>query len=132
MEEKLLEHLKLIAKRHDINIVSLDGNSDDPDVAIHSQMLIIMNSNYNSSFPASFRLAHELAHLLYSEPTFAYSFSPYFQDKEERLAHEEAIKMISRFVYEDVPVEHRNWLAFMERFNLPVWFEFAVRDALYG
>lgn len=132
MEEKLIEHLKAIAKRHDITIVSVDGGSDDPDVAIHNQMLIIMNNNYISSFPKSFRLAHELAHLLYSEPTFAYYFSPYFQDKEERLAHEEAIKIISRFVYGDVPVEHRNWLSFMDRFNLPVWFEFAVQDALYG
>lgn len=131
MEEKLIKHLTNTARRYGIQIVFIEENSDDPDVAIHSQMLIIMNTNYNSSFPESFRLAHELAHLLYSEPTFAYTFSPYFQNKEERLAHEGAIKLIVDYIYEDVPLEYRNWTEFMEQFNLPIWFEFAVRDAIY-
>lgn len=131
MEEELLNYLYSLAKNKGITIERIEGGVNDPDVAIFDEMTINMNPNYSSSFPESFRLAHELAHLIYSEPTFLYAFSPYFQNKEERLAHEGAIKLIVDYIYEDVPLEYRNWTEFMEQFNLPIWFEFAVRDAIY-
>lgn len=132
MEEELLDHLRSLATRQGITIEYIEGSNTDPDVAFYEDMTINMNPNYQSTFPASFRLAHELAHLLYSEPTFAYMFSPLMQNKEERLAHEKAIELISNYVYRDTPVEHRNWLEFMDKFNLPLWFEFAVQDAVLG
>lgn len=132
MEEELLDYLYSLAKSKGITIERIEGGANDPDIAIFEDMIINMNPNYHSNFPETFRLAHELAHLIYSEPTFLYAFSPYFQNREERLAHSYAIKILANYLYEDVPVEQRNWTGFMDRFNLPAWFEFEVHEALYG
>ncbi|WP_167846590.1 ImmA/IrrE family metallo-endopeptidase [Weissella confusa] len=92
-----------------------------------------MNPNSSTQYAYEFRLAHELAHLLYgdTESDAVYNFSPYMMRVSERVANVQAIRMIASFWFDDVPVESRNWLDFMNYLGLQSHFEAMVKDSIY-
>lgn len=132
MHEELFKKLLYIADQADIKITYIEGSPSDPDVAFCNQKIINMNTNFESNISVAFRIAHEISHILFSKPSFLYTFSPYVKNKEERQTNERAIHMIARLIYEDVPKDQINWLNFMNEFNLPSWFEPLVKDIIYN
>ncbi|GEK28871.1 ImmA/IrrE family metallo-endopeptidase [Furfurilactobacillus siliginis] len=132
MHEELFKKLLYIADRSGITITDIEGSSSDPDIAFCKQRIINLNSNFDSEISVAFRLAHEISHILFSKPTFLYTFSPYTKNKEERETNERAIRMIARLMYEDVTKDQINWLNFMNEFNLPSWFEPLVKNIIYA
>lgn len=132
MHEELFKKLLYIADQADIKITYIEGSPSDPDVAFCNQKIINMNTNFESNISVAFRIAHEISHILFSKPSFLYTFSPYVKNKEERQTNERAIHMIARLMYEDVPKDQINWLNFMNEFNLPSWFEPLVKDIIYN
>lgn len=131
MHEQLFKQLLYIAQQSDISIKEVAGLPTDPDVTFCKQRIININYNFNSNISVAFRLAHEISHIQFSQPSFLYTFSPYINNKEERITNEHAIHMIARLVYCDTPNEYRNWADFMDEFNLPSWFEPLVKDIIY-
>ena len=131
MHEELFNRLIFMAEHDDITITEIPGNSSDPDVAFCKDRIININYNYNSKISATYRLAHEICHIEFSNPSYLYTFSPYFKSKEERETNERAIRTIARLIYMDTPNEYRNWSDFMNEFNLPSWFEPLVKDLIY-
>ena len=53
------------------------------------------------------------------------------KNKEERITNERAVRIVAKLFYGDTPNEFRNWVDFMNEFNLPSWFEPLVKDAIY-
>ncbi|TLQ03612.1 hypothetical protein FEZ51_08380 [Pediococcus stilesii] len=131
LHDELLKRLIYIADKSGISIKNVEGETTDPDVAFCKQRIINLNSNFDSNISVAFRLAHEISHIQFSQPSFLYTFSPYIRNKEERETNERAIHIIARLIYEDVPNDQRNWLNFMNEFNLPTWFEPLVKDIIY-
>lgn len=129
----LINYLYFIAKRNDINLkITSLLDSSTPDISVPSQRKIIINENFGTSIDVSVRLAHELSHILFGEfeVDTVYSFSIGAKRRSERLAHENALRMIAKFVYTDVPLEYRNYINFMNAFGLPCYFEDMVKEAI--
>lgn len=131
MHEDLLSKLIYIADVSGITIKQIEGSTTDPDVAFCKQKIINLNTNFDSNISVAFRLAHEISHIEFSPPSSLYTFSPYIRDKEEWETNARAIQIIARLMYEDVPLDKRNWLNFMNEFNLPTWFEPMVKGIIY-
>ena len=131
MHEELFNQLLYMAKRSGITITEVAGDSNDPDVAFCNERIININHNYDSRISVVVRLAHEITHINFSNPSFLYTFSPYIKNKEERATNERALRIVAKLFYGDTPNEYRNWIEFMNEFNLPSWFEPLVKDAIY-
>ncbi|MCM0582153.1 hypothetical protein H9L19_06650 [Weissella diestrammenae] len=131
MTSDLIDYLLTycINKKIDVKFTNkLDEST--PDICYPKHRKIIINKNYNTIISIAFRLAHEMSHILYgdSDAQGVYAFSPLSKKFEERLAHENGIELIARYVYSDTPVENRNYLNFMYEFGLPSSFENTVSD----
>lgn len=130
MHTDLIDYLGFVATRNGISVQYIEGKKSDPDVAFVLNNVINMNPNYDSKFSVDFRLAHEISHILWSKPTFLYAFSPYMKNREERDAHFNAVKLIAKYIYQEVPLEYRNYINFMDEFGLPSHFEYMVKEAI--
>ena len=132
MMKELREYLLNLARRNDITVSNVETKDDGPDMAKPFLSMIIMNPNSSTQYAYEFRLAHELAHLLYgdTESDAVYNFSPYIMRVSERAANVQAIRMIASFWFDDVPVESRNWLDFMNYLGLQSHFEDMAREAV--
>lgn len=129
----VLDYLLFLAKKNDIRIVLSDDLSDSTsDFAIAKLRTVVINVNSSTSIELVFRLAHELAHLLFGADlnTKVYHFSPLTKRNEERIAHEQAMHMIAKYVFQDTPVEYRNYVNFMDVLGLPSYFEDMSREAV--
>lgn len=131
MHEELFSQLLYMARQSDITITEVVGDENDPDVAFCKQRIININHNYKSNISLVIRLAHEITHINFSNPSYLYTFSPYIKNKEERITNERAVRIVAKLFYGDTPNEIRNWVDFMNEFNLPSWFEPLVKDAIY-
>lgn len=134
-EDDLKEELLALARRQDIDVINIETSNDaSPDVAFPFIMKIMMNPNFVTGYHYVFRLAHEIAHILYGDARMLpyYRFSPLFLKTEEITANSQAVRLIARIVYRDVPVEHRNWVEFMDRLGLQAHFEPIVKRVLYN
>ncbi|TGE53594.1 hypothetical protein [Weissella confusa] len=131
MHEELFSQLLYMAKQSNITITEVAGGDNDPDVAFCKERIININRKYKSNISLVIRLAHEITHITFSSPSFLYTFSPYIKNKEERITNERAIRIVAKLFYGDTPNEFRNWVNFMNEFNLPSWFEPLVKDAIY-
>ena len=129
----VLDYLLFLAKKNDIRIVLSDELSDSTaDFAIKQLRTVVINVNSSSNIDLVFRLAHELAHLLFGTDlnVQVYHFSPFTQRHEERIAHEQAMHIIAKYVFQDTPVEYRNYINFMEVLGLPASFEDMARESV--
>lgn len=129
----LLNYLLFIAIRNDIQVEFTDLLSPStPDLSIPSERKIIINENSFIGVHVTFRFAHELAHILFGNDNqdYVYQFSIGTKKESERKAHKRALRIISRFVYNETPMEYRNYVDFMNAFNLPSSFENWVKDAI--
>lgn len=129
----LLTYLMFVARQNDIMVnISDELAPETPDICVPSQRKIIINERFATSVDVTFRLAHELAHILFgnSDANTVYTFSLGYQRDSERAAHRNALHMIAKFVYQDTPIEYRNYLTFMDTLGLPSWFEEMSKDAV--
>ena len=129
----VLDYLLFLAKKNGIQIVLSDELSGSTaDFAIVKLRTVVINVNSSTSIELVFRLAHELAHLLFGADlnTKVYHFSPLTKRHEERIAHEQAMHMIAKYVFQDTPVEYRNYVNFMDVLGLPSYFEDMAREAV--
>ena len=134
-EEEIIDELLALASRNGIEVTNVTTHDDSsPDVAFPFIRRIMMNPNYQTSYSFVFRLAHEISHILFGDDDLLpyYRFSPFFLKAEENSANTNAIRLIARIVYHDVPDEQRNWIEFMDHLGLQSHFEFAVKQALYN
>ncbi|MCR8702820.1 ImmA/IrrE family metallo-endopeptidase [Weissella cibaria] len=134
-EDEIKEELLALARRHDIDVINIDTRNDaSPDVAFPFISKIMMNPNFVTGYHYVFRLAHEIAHILYGDTRMLpyYRFSPLFLKTEETTANMQAVRLIARIVYRDVPVEQRNWVEFMDHLGLQTHFEPIVKRVLYN
>lgn len=129
---ELRQYLLTLAERHGIEVEDTPFNSGTH-MYIRVFNKIFMNPN-ESKANYEFGLAHELAHALYGDPEGEqyYPFSLLFKNAEETAANKNAVRIISRFVYRDTPIEFRNWSQFLDAFNLPVYFEEPVKEVIYS
>ena len=129
----LINYLLFIAIRNDIKVVfSEDLDTYTPDLSVPSQRKVIINRNSNNNVSVAFRLAHELSHILFGsvEQNRVYAFSIGATKLSERIAHEQAMHIIAKYVFQDTPVEYRNYINFMESLGLPSYFEDMAREAV--
>ncbi|MCB5827545.1 MULTISPECIES: ImmA/IrrE family metallo-endopeptidase [Weissella] len=134
-EDEIKEELLALARRHDIDVVNIDTRNDaSPDVAFPFIRQIMMNPNFATGYHYVFRLAHEISHIIYGDAHALpyYRFSPLFLKTEEITANTQAIRVIARIVYRDVPVEQRNWVEFMDYLGLQTHFEPIVKRILFN
>ena len=52
------------------------------------------------------------------------------KNREERDAHFNAVKLIAKYIYQEVPLEYRNYINFMDESGLPSHFEYMVKEAI--
>jgi Zn-dependent peptidase ImmA (M78 family) len=132
--KELRDYLLSIARQNGIKVTNVATSSEGPDMAFPFASLIMMNPNSDSKYSYEFRLAHEISHILYgdSDAEAVYHFSPFALRTEERSANRHAIRLIARYMYEDTPVENRNWIEFMDEFGLQSHFEMMVKDVIYN
>ena len=120
----LLNYLLFIAIRNDIKVEFTD--------LLSPSTLDLINENSSIGVHVTFRFAHELAHILFGNDNqdYVYQFSIGTKKESERKAHKRALRIISRFVYNETPMEYRNYVDFMNAFNLPSSFENWAKDAI--
>lgn len=134
-EEEIIDELLSLASRNGIEVTNVTTHDDSsPDVAFPFISRIMMNPHYQTSYSFVFRLAHEISHILFGDNDLLpyYRFSPFFLKAEENSANTNAIRLIARIVYHDVPAEQRNWIEFMDRLGLQSHFEPVVKRVLYN
>lgn len=130
---KLMINLFEVALRNDIKVrVTDELPSNDPDLCVPSQRKIIINENFSTSIDPTIRLAHEISHILFNdyETNRVYAFSIGSKKASEQKAHYEGLRLVAGFLYQDTPIEYRNWAYFMNWFGLPASFEPTVRSAI--
>ena len=69
-------------------------------------------------------------YLVVLEQNRVYAFSIGATKSSERIAHEQAMHIIAKYVFQDTPVEYRNYINFMESLGLPSYFEDMAREAV--
>ena len=129
----LMMWLKHLANINGINIVITDElDENDTDISIPAANTIVINENYKTTVDVAFRLAHELAHLIFgsNDQNKVYGFSIFSNKESEKSANRNALKIITKFLYKDVPLEYRNWVRFMEEFGLPDHLEHMVKEEI--
>jgi hypothetical protein len=137
---ELRDDLMVIAHHHNIEVMDLPGESWERPVAQlmvlpNGSLLkfIIMNPNFESPYPVEFQLGHEIGHFIGGETTSqrVYAFSPLGKQDEENKANHWIIDYLAKRMFADVELEQRNYVQFMQAYNLPTEFECVVRDLVY-
>lgn len=109
-------------------------NEDDPDVVVirdKKPPVIVINTNFKTPYPIVARKAHELSHVIYgSDEPMLYHFSMGFKNEAEIIANKGMITLLAKLMYNETPLEYRNYAYFMECFKLPSWFESVVKDII--
>lgn len=105
----------------------------DTDICIPSLNTVVINESYVTSVDVAFRLAHEMSHIIFGndDQNAVYAFSIGSNKYSEVAADRNAIKMIAKFIYQDTPLEYRNWANFMTAFGLPFCLEDMVKEIIY-
>lgn len=106
----------------------------DPDVVFireDKRPLIVINTVSDSDVPVVARKAHELSHVLDGDGSArSYTFSIGFKNNAERIANRGMVWRLAKIIYEDIPLENRNYYDFMNWFNLPSGFEAIVEESV--
>jgi len=106
----------------------------DPDIVFIREgkhPLIVINALSATGIPVVARKAHELSHVLDGDGSAkSYTFSIGFKNNAERIANRGMVWRLAKIIYEDIPLENRNYYDFMNWFHLPGNFESIVKDAI--
>lgn len=106
----------------------------DPDIVFireGKQPLIVINELADTEIPVVARKAHELSHVLDGDGSAkSYPFSIGFKNNAERIANRGMVWRIAKIIYEDIPLENRNYYGFMAWFHLPSSFEEVVKQVI--
>ena len=117
-----------------ISVIYDEFETYDPDVVFireGKRPLIVINTVSDSDVPVVARKAHELSHVLDGDGSArSYTFSIGFKNNAERIANRGMVWRLAKIIYEDVPIEYRNYYDFMEAMGLPSHFEEIVREAV--
>ena len=128
----LEERIDAQIKAAGINIMYDEFETYDPDVVFirgNKRPLIVINIVSDSDVPVVARKAHELSHVLDGDGSAkSYQFSIGFKNNAERIANRGMVWRLAKIIYEDIPLENRNYYDFMNWFNLPSDFEQIVKE----
>lgn len=117
-----------------INVMYDEFETYDPDVVFireDKRPLIVINTVSDSDVPVVARKAHELSHILDGDGSArSYTFSIGFKNNAERIANRGMVWRLAKIIYEDIPLENRNYYDFMNWFNLPSGFEAIVEESV--
>ena len=106
----------------------------DPDIVFIREgkhPLIVINELSDTEIPVVARKAHELSHVLDGDGSArSYTFSIGFKNNAERIANRGMVWRLAKIIYEDIPLENRNYYDFMNWFNLPSDFEAIVEESV--
>ena len=106
----------------------------DPDLVFirkNKLPVIVVNVLSTTKIPIVARKAHELSHVLDGDgKAETYSFSLQFRNNAERIANRGMVWRLAKIIYEDIPLENRNYYDFMKWFNLPSGFEAIVEESV--
>lgn len=106
----------------------------DPDLVFirkNKLPVIVVNVLSTTKIPIVARKAHELSHVLGGDgKAETYSFSLQFRNNAERIANRGMVWRLAKIIYEDIPLENRNYYDFMNWFNLPSGFEAIVEESV--
>ena len=114
-----LTHKKIV-------ITEMAGSIYDPDVALPSDNIIIINPNFKTKFSLPFRKFHELQHILNGEQHKTYAFSPLAKNDAEISANAYAFKMLANFYFDENTDRYSKLYDFMAYFGIPMSLESAV------
>lgn len=109
-----------------IVIAEMNGSTYNPDVALPSDNLIIVNPNFKTKFSLPFRKFHELQHILNGEQHKTYAFSPLAKNDAEISANAYAFKMLANFYFDETTDRYSKLHDFMAYFGIPMSLESAV------
>lgn len=130
----LEERIDAQIKAAGINIMYDEFETYDPDVVFireNKRPLIVINIVSDSDVPVVARKAHELSHVLDGDGSAkSYQFSIGFKNNAERIANRGMVWRLAKIIYEDIPLENRNYYDFMNWFNLPSDFEATVEESV--
>ncbi|MDK9677309.1 hypothetical protein QG569_02805 [Weissella cibaria] len=130
----LEERIDAQIKAAGINIMYDEFETYDPDVVFireNKRPLIVINIVSDSDVPVVARKAHELSHVLDGDGSAkSYQFSIGFKNNAERIANRGMVWRLAKIIYEDIPLENRNYYDFMDWFNLPSSFEIVVNEVI--
>ncbi|MGB2577779.1 hypothetical protein ACPUD2_05565 [Leuconostoc mesenteroides subsp. dextranicum] len=123
----VVEDYNVARSNHDrIVITEMNGSIYDPDVALPSDNLIIVNPNFKTKFSLPFRKFHELEHILNGEQHMTYAFSPLAKNDAEISANAYAFKMLADFYFDENTDRYSKLYDFMAYFGIPMSLESAV------
>lgn len=126
----VIEDYNFARSNHDkIVITEMNGSIYDPDVALPSDNLIIVNPNFKTKFSLPFRKFHELQHILNGEQHKTYVFSPLAKSAKsdaEISANAYAFKMLADFYFDENTDRYSKLYDFMAYFGIPMSLESAV------
>lgn len=130
----LEERIDAQIKAAGINIMYDEFETYDPDVVFireNKRPLIVINIVSDSDVPVVARKAHELSHVLDGDGSAkSYQFSIGFKNNAERIANRGMVWRLAKIIYEDIPLENRNYYDFMNWFKLPSDFEAIVEESV--
>ena len=130
----LEERIDAQIKAAGINIMYDEFETYDPDVVFireNKRPLIVINIVSDSDVPVVARKAHELSHVLDGDGSArSYTFSIVFKNNAERIANRGMVWRLAKIIYEDIPLENRNYYGFMAWFHLPSSFEEIVKQVI--
>lgn len=109
-----------------IVITEMAGSIYDPDVALPSDNIIIINPNFKTKFSLPFRQFYELQHVLNGEQHKTYAFSPLAKNDAEISANSYAFKMLADFYFDENTDRYSKLYDFMAYFGIPMSLESAV------
>ncbi|KAA8370520.1 ImmA/IrrE family metallo-endopeptidase [Leuconostoc carnosum] len=109
-----------------ITVVEVPGRNHDPDVALPSRHMIVINPNFKTKFSSPFRKFHELQHILTGEQHKTYAFSPLAKNDAEISANAYAFKMLADFYFDENTDRYSKLYDFMAYFGIPMSLESAV------
>lgn len=113
-------------KNKEIIVTDMPGSIYDPDVAIPSENIIIINPNFKTKFSLPFRKFHELQHVLNGEQHKTYAFSPLAKSDAEISANAYAFRMLSNFYFDESTDRYTKLYDFMDYFGIPMSLESVV------
>lgn len=123
----VVEDYNIARSNHDkIVITEMNRSIYDPDVALPSDNLIIINPNFKTKFSLPFRKFHELQHILNGEQHKTYAFSPLAKSDAEISANAYAFKMLADFYFDESTDRYSKIYDFMACFGISMSLESAV------
>lgn len=130
----LEERIDAQIKAAGINVMYDEFETYDPDIVFirdGKQPLMVINELSDTEIPVAARKAHELSHVLDGDGSArSYTFSIGFKNNAERIANRGMVWRLAKIIYEDIPLENRNYYDFMNWFNLPNDFEAIVEESV--